>query len=66
LSKIVAENEELVKFFQIFERFTNLSSTGAKNAFNVQRKATEAVRFVLRTDPERETGSKGKKKVQKR
>jgi hypothetical protein len=26
LSKIGAENKELVKFFQIFERFTNLSS----------------------------------------
>ena len=27
LSKIVAENKELMKFFQIFERFTNFSST---------------------------------------
>jgi hypothetical protein len=27
LSKIAAENKVLVKFFQIFERFTNLSST---------------------------------------
>ena len=26
LSKIVADHEETVKFFQIFERFTNLSS----------------------------------------
>jgi hypothetical protein len=26
LSKIAAENKELVKFFQIFERFTNFSS----------------------------------------
>jgi hypothetical protein len=28
LSKIKAENKELVKFFQIFERFTNFSSAG--------------------------------------
>jgi hypothetical protein len=27
LSKIAAENKELVKFFQILERFTNFSST---------------------------------------
>jgi hypothetical protein len=37
LSKIVAENEESVNFFQIFERFTDPSSTGAKNASQVQR-----------------------------
>jgi hypothetical protein len=28
LSKIVVENKELVKFFQIFERFMNFSSIG--------------------------------------
>jgi hypothetical protein len=41
-----------VYFFQIFERFTNLSSTGAKNASHVKRTTIEAVRFILRTDPE--------------
>jgi hypothetical protein len=52
-------------FFQIFERFTNLSSIGAKNTSHVQRKAIEAIRFVLRTDPERETSSEGMKRAQK-
>ena len=32
LSKIVADNEEFVYFFQIFEIFINISSTGVKNA----------------------------------
>jgi hypothetical protein len=66
LSKIVAENEELVKFFQILERFTNLSSTGVNNASQVQRTTIEAVRIVLRTDPKRETSSEGTKRAQKR
>jgi hypothetical protein len=58
MSKIVAKNEELVKFFQIFERFTNLSSTGVNNESQVQRTAIEAIRFILRMDPERETSSR--------
>jgi hypothetical protein len=66
MSKIVAENEEFVYFFQIFERFMNLSSTGVKNVSQVQRIAIEVVRFVLQTDPERETSSEGMKKAQKR
>ena len=32
LSKIEAVNKESVYFFQIFERFTNIHSTGAKNS----------------------------------
>jgi hypothetical protein len=61
LSKIVAENKELVYFFQILERFTNLSSTGVKNASQVKRTATEAVKFILRTVPRRETSPEGSK-----
>jgi hypothetical protein len=60
-SKIQANHEEIVKFFQIFERFTNLSSTSVKNASRAQRTATEAVKFVLRTDPRQETSPEGKK-----
>jgi hypothetical protein len=69
LSKIVAENEEFVKFFQIFERFTIFSSTGgipsnsAKIVSNTQGTSTKAVRFILRTDPRRETSSEGNKKA---
>ena len=36
LSKIAAENKELVKFFQIFERFTNFSSAG-ENSFKYSK-----------------------------
>ena len=46
-------------FIQIFEKFTNLSSTGAKNASHLQRTTIEAIRFILRTDPEMETSSEG-------
>jgi hypothetical protein len=65
LSKIVADHEEIVKFFQIFERFTNLSSTGVKNASQAQRTATEAVKFVLRTVPRRETSPEGTRRARK-
>jgi hypothetical protein len=53
-------------FFQIFERFTNLSSTGAKNASHAQRTTIEAVRFILRMDLERKTSSEGTKRARKR
>jgi hypothetical protein len=66
LSNIVADNEEVVKFFQIFERFTNLSSKGVKNASQVQGTATEAVRFILRMDLRWETSSEGTRRAQKR
>jgi hypothetical protein len=60
LSKIAAENEELVKLFQIFERFTNflpqkkIIANEAKITSKEKRTAIEAVRFFLRTDLERE------------
>jgi hypothetical protein len=44
----------------------NLSSTGAKNASYVQRTTIEAIRFVMRTDPEMETSSEGTSKERKR
>jgi hypothetical protein len=66
LSKIEAVNKESVYFFQIFERFTDLSSTRAKNASQVQRTTVLAVRFVLRTDPKRETSSEGTRRAWKR
>jgi hypothetical protein len=40
-------NKEFMKLFQIFERFMNVSSTGAKNAFHVKRKVVEAIIFFL-------------------
>jgi hypothetical protein len=58
--------KESVYFLQIFEIFMNLSSTGVKNASHVQRTAIEAVRFILRMDPERETSSEGTKRAWKR
>jgi hypothetical protein len=72
LSKLAAENKEFVKFFQIFERFTNLFFTGeiplnsGKNASQAQRTAIEAVQFVLRTDPRRETSPEGTRRARKR
>jgi hypothetical protein len=66
LSKIVADNEEVVKFFQIFQRFRNLSSTGVKNTSEVKRTAIEAERFVLRMNPEWETSPEGMRRAQKR
>jgi hypothetical protein len=53
-------------FFQIFERFTDLSSTGGKNASQVQRTTVTAIRFVLKIDPEKETSSEGTKRAPKR
>jgi hypothetical protein len=55
-----------VKVFQIFEIFTNLSSTSVKNASRAQRTATEAVKFVLRTDLRRETSPEGTRRARKR
>ena len=58
--------EKSMYVIKIFEKFTNLSSTGAKNASHVQRTTIEAIRFVLRTDPKRETSSEGTKRARKR
>jgi hypothetical protein len=66
LSKIQADHEEIVKFSQIIERFTNLSSTGVKNASQAQRTAIEAVKFVLRTVPRRETRPEGTRRARKK
>jgi hypothetical protein len=66
LSKIEAVNKESMYFFQIFERFTDLSSTGAKNASQVQRTTVATIRFVLRMDLKRETSSEGMRRARKR
>jgi hypothetical protein len=55
-----------MKFFQIFERFTNLPSTGVKIASNTQGTAIAAIRFVLRMDLRRETSPEGTRRVRKR
>jgi hypothetical protein len=51
---------------EIIERFTNLSSTGVKNASQAQRTAIEAVKFVLRTVPRRETRPEGTRRARKK
>jgi hypothetical protein len=59
-------NKESMNFFQIFEIFTDLSSTVAKNASQVQRTTLAAIRFILRTDPKWETSLEETRRAWKR
>jgi hypothetical protein len=64
--------KELVKFFQIFERFTNFSSAGenpckySKDHVKEPRTAVAAVRSILRKDLRRKSSSEGTRRAQKR
>jgi hypothetical protein len=72
LSKIAAENKELVKFFQIFERFTNFSSAeenpckGSKERVSGSKNNRRGRKICPANRSEVKSSSEGTKRARKR